>query len=81
MKKVLIWIAIIVMDLSVFVILGLLLMKYDDFYDESKGEYWSLESMTTQQKTIYILNNLWGVLNVIVVLCLIGRTLIKSKIK
>ena len=44
-KNLLIGIVVISMDLLVYVILGLLLMNYDDFYDESKGEYWSLESI------------------------------------
>jgi hypothetical protein len=44
-KNTLIGIAIIIFDLAVYIFLGLLLMNYDDFYDESKGEYWSLGSM------------------------------------
>jgi hypothetical protein len=44
------WIAIIGADLFVFIILGLLLMGYDDNYDSSKGEYWSLASMSTTEK-------------------------------
>ncbi|WP_298507183.1 hypothetical protein [uncultured Maribacter sp.] len=55
------------MDLAIYVVLGLLLMDYDDFYDESKGAYWSLESMTTSQKTTYIGLNIWHVINVIII--------------
>jgi len=66
------WIAIIGVDLFVYIILGLLQMDYDDNYDSSKGEYWSLSSMNRFQLTVYILLQLWNVIN-IVVLVLIGR--------
>ena len=46
-KSVFKWIVILILDYAVFVVLGLLLMGYEDFYDGSKGEYWSLASMTT----------------------------------
>ena len=34
---------------------SLILMGYEDFWDESKGEYWSLQSMTLDQKVAYLL--------------------------
>ena len=64
-KSIIKWVVILVLDYSVFVILGLLLMGYEDFYDESKGEYWSLSSMTTFQKCVYIFWNFWWLLNAI----------------
>lgn len=64
-KQILIWLAIIAVDIFVFIILGLLLMNYDDFYDSSKGEYWSLASMNSTEKVIYICYNIWVVLNII----------------
>ena len=45
-------IGIILIDLAVYIFLGLLLMSYDDFYDESKGEYWSWESMSGFDKAV-----------------------------
>lgn len=57
--------AIIGGDLLIFIILGLLLMGYDDSYDSSKGEYRSLASMNTIEKIIYICYNAWIVLNII----------------
>ena len=66
-KNVAFGIGFILIDLVVYVILGLLLMNYDDFYDESKGPYWSLESMTTTQKITYIGLNVWHVVNVIII--------------
>jgi len=63
------WLTIIVADISVFVILGLLLMGYDDFYDSSKGEYWTLASMNTTEKTVYICYNIWMVINIVGLVC------------
>lgn len=62
-KSIIKWTIILIFDFSIFMILSVLLMDYDDFYDESKGEYWSLGSMTNCQKVIYILHNLWLLLN------------------
>ncbi len=58
-------IAIIGIDLLVFIVLGILLMVYDDNYDNSKGEYWSLKSMNSTEKLIYIFYNTWIILNII----------------
>jgi hypothetical protein len=74
-KHVAIGIGLIIFDLAVYVILGLLLMNYDDFYDESKGEYWSLESMTTSQKATYIGLNIWDIVNIIIIGYVIYRTI------
>ena len=41
--------AIIGADILFYIILGVLQMDYDDNYDSSKGEYWSLASMNTRQ--------------------------------
>ena len=72
-KNIAIGIGLIVFDLAVYVVLGLMLMNYDDFYDESKGEYWSLESMTASQKATYIGLNIWHIINIIIVGYLIYR--------
>ena len=58
-KSIIKWIAILIFDYLVFVVLSLLLMGYDDFYDESKGEYWSMASMTPFQKGVYIFLRFW----------------------
>ena len=70
-------IAIIGADLFVFIILGLLLMGYDDSYDSSKGEYWSLASMNLTEKIIYICYNAWIILNIIG-LVYIGRKIYRK---
>lgn len=56
---------LIAIDFSVFMYLGLMLMDYDDFYDPSKGEYWSLASMNTTQKAVYISFQVWQILNIL----------------
>ncbi len=58
-------IAIFGADLFVFILLGLLLMGYEGSYDSSKGEYWSLASMNSTEKIIYICYNAWIILNMI----------------
>ncbi len=70
-KNIVIGIGLIILDLTVYIILGLLLMNYDDFYDESKGEYWSLGSMTASQKATYIALNIWHIVNIAIIVYLI----------
>jgi uncharacterized protein with PQ loop repeat len=67
LKVILISVAIVTFDLAVYLVLGLLMMNYDDFYDESEGEYWSLGSMTISEKATYIGLNVWHVVNFIAV--------------
>ncbi|MCO5248399.1 MAG: hypothetical protein M9887_05570 [Chitinophagales bacterium] len=67
LKNILIAFGIILLDIFVYILFGLMLMSYDDFYDESKGEYWSLESMTSTEKLYYIAFEIWNILNLIAV--------------
>jgi hypothetical protein len=71
LKKVIIWMIIGLVDVSIYIILGLLLMNYEDFYDESKGAYWSFESMNSYQKKVYIAYNIWVVIHLLFALYLI----------
>tara|TARA_B110001454_G_scaffold211510_1_gene227266 strand:+ start:4404 stop:4598 length:195 start_codon:yes stop_codon:yes gene_type:complete len=57
-KNILLGILFILLDLVVYVFLGIAMMDYDDFYEESKGEYMSLESMDVFQKSIFISMNI-----------------------
>jgi len=70
------WLAIIGADLFVYIVFGLLLMGYDDNYDISKGKYWSLASLNSTEKNIYLALQTWNVINIIGVLY-IGRRLYK----
>jgi len=60
-------------DLFVYFVLGLFFMGYEDFYDERKGPYMSLQSMTANEKLIYFALNLWYLINIL----LIGWTVFK----
>ncbi|WP_299012191.1 hypothetical protein [uncultured Polaribacter sp.] len=64
-KNIILGILFILIDLIVYIIIGFVILSYEDFYDESLGEYWSLESMTTGQKIAYIGFYFWWILNVI----------------
>ena len=70
------WLAIIGADIFVYLILGVLQMDYDDNYDSSKGEYWSLASMNKWQLFFYFLLQFWNLLNIIG-LIFIGRKIYK----
>lgn len=59
---------IVFIDLIVYIFLGLVILGYEDFYDESKGEYWSLKSMTIGQKAAYIGWYIWYVINIVFIL-------------
>jgi hypothetical protein len=61
------WMALIVTDLFIYIVLSLLLMGYDDNYDTSKGEYMSWKSMAIFDKTVFISLNLWHLANVLVI--------------
>ncbi len=74
-KNILIVIVIILFDLAVYIFFVMMLMSYDDLYDESKGEYWSLESMTSWQKASSIGINIWHVINLTVIGYVIFRVI------
>ena len=72
-KNILLGILFILIDLVVYVFLGIAMMDYDDFYRESKGEYMSLESMNTFQKSIFISMNIWNIINIVFVIFIIYK--------
>ncbi|GMQ25746.1 hypothetical protein Aoki45_24280 [Algoriphagus sp. oki45] len=53
--------------MGVYIFLGFMLMNYEDFYEESEGPYWSLESMTLTEKVTYICFNGWIILNLLAI--------------
>ena len=77
LKNIIIGTGIILFDIAVYFVLGTLLMNYDDFYDESKGEYWSLASMTLSEKANYIGLHIWNLINLIVIGYIIYRIIKK----
>ena len=64
------WVAFIAIDLIIYMFLGLLQMGYDDHYTESKGEYWSWNSMNTQEWWVNVAFYCWNMLNLITLLWL-----------
>jgi hypothetical protein len=73
LKKVIIWTIIVIIDAAIYSVLWLLLMNYDDFYDESKGAYWSFESMNSYQKKVYIACYIWDCIHLLFALYLVIR--------
>ena len=79
LKNILIGFVLLLLDAVLHIFLGIYLMKYDDFYDESEGEYWSLASMEVDEKIAYIALNVSGILNVIAIVYIIYRIIIYFK--
>jgi hypothetical protein len=72
-KNILLGILFILIDLGVYLFLGIAMMDYDDSYEKFKGEYMSLESMNTFQKSIFISLNVWNIINIILVIFIIFK--------
>lgn len=72
-KRFFIGLIIAFVDIVIYIFLGLVLLGYEDFYDESKGEYWSLASMTLGQKVAYICWHIWFAINILLILYIIIR--------
>ena len=67
-KKVVFFILFIIFDFALWIIIGLTLLNYEDFYDESEGEYFSLASMTAIEKVAYFAYYIWIILNIVLVI-------------
>lgn len=78
-KRIIIILLIVLMDLAIFLFLGLLLMNYEDFYTEADGPWYSLESMDLMDKIIYFGYNFWILLNAIILIYLIIRFIKKKR--
>jgi len=72
-QKILKILLFVIFDLFVFVFCGIYMMGYDDFYDKSQGEYFSLSSMKTEYKMVWIFYNFWIVLNCVLLFYIIYR--------
>ena len=78
-KYLLMGFSFILADLYIYIVIGTLMMGYDDTYIESKGEYWSLASMTTHEQVIYLGMHIWNVLNICATAYIIYRLTRKNK--
>jgi hypothetical protein len=73
--KIIIGIFILLFDFFIGLVLGVLMMDYDDSYQESKGEYWSWDSMNTFQKSVSVGINIWWFVNLILFVCILYKFL------
>jgi hypothetical protein len=62
------FIALVLADLFVYLVLSLFFMGYEDFYDQSKGTWMSLQSMTTKEKVIYLAIDFWYIANIALII-------------
>lgn len=69
------WSSLIIVDLIVYLFLGMLQMSYDDHYSESKGIYGSWESMSTNEQTYHVAFLFWNLVNLIVLLLLARKAI------
>ena len=67
-KRIIIGLILIIIDFALYIVLGLILLNYEDFYDESEGTYWSLTSMTTVEKIAYISYYLLITINILLII-------------
>lgn len=72
-------IAIIGADLFVYIILGLLLMGYDDNYEISKGAYGSWASMNASEKAVHVCFLTWNAVNLLGLIYFIRKNYVKFK--
>ncbi|MDJ1485519.1 hypothetical protein QNI16_33825 [Cytophagaceae bacterium YF14B1] len=72
-NKIFVGLVVVLFDLFVGVFFGVAMMDYDDSYMESKGEYWSWESMNDFQKGISVGINIWVVINLFILGFIIYR--------
>jgi hypothetical protein len=54
------------------------MMGYGDFYEESQGEYFSISSMETKCKIVWIFYNFWIFLNYVLLLYILFRKFKKT---
>lgn len=79
MKRTAIIIIIILIDISIYIILGTLLMEYEDFYDGSQGEFYSFNSLTRNQKFFLLAFWSWNGFNILTISFLAFRVIRKIK--
>ncbi|MCP2026079.1 hypothetical protein L1276_001219 [Flavobacterium sp. HSC-32F16] len=70
-----------IFDLFVFIFCGIYMMGYDDFYEESQGEYFSFSSMETEYKIVWGFYNFWIFLNGLLLIYFIYRIYKKFALK
>ncbi|MEM1321126.1 MAG: hypothetical protein AAGG75_12805 [Bacteroidota bacterium] len=64
LKNILIAVLLLILDFGIYIFLGLVILNYEDFYEESEGPYFSLKSMTLGEQAAYIGFHIWIVINI-----------------
>lgn len=59
------WMALLAIDLAIYLLLGILAMGYDDHYTDTKGEYWSWSSMNSQERCVHAAFYCWNMINLL----------------
>ena len=80
-KQILLFLSFIIIDFALWIIIGLTLLNYEDFYDEPRGKYFSLTSMTPIEKIAYFSYYIWIILNSTLVIYFAYRLIKKTHIK
>ncbi len=70
-----------IFDLFVFVFCSIYMIGYDDFYNESQGEYFSFSSMKTEYKIVWGFYNFWIFLNCLLLVYIIFKVYKKLAFK
>jgi hypothetical protein len=78
MRKLNLYLSIVVINLLLYLVLTFGLVNYEDAFDGSKGEFYSLSSMEITEKIGYLSLILWYVINSIL-LCLVLFKLWRKK--
>ena len=77
--RILIGLSVVIIDLVVYLTLGLLSMNYDDFYDKSMGKYGSLKSMTFLQQINEFGLSFWNLINLLLMGYLTFKTIMRIR--
>lgn len=72
-------VSFILLDLVVYLFCGVYMMGYDDFYDESQGEYFSFSSMKAEYKIVWGFYNFWIILNCLLLIYILFKLFKKFK--
>lgn len=79
LRFVLLTLILLIVDFSIFLVLAVALMDYDDSYTGPTEEYFSLTSMTRQQRVFWISYQGWWALNILAGVFLIARFAVRVK--
>lgn len=71
----------IILDISIYLFLGLVLLNYEDHFDRRKGDYYSFKSMNSSELLAYIGFGLWQIINLGLILYILFKLFKRFKTK